>query len=162
MAKKDKDKPDKAEEETPKKGGKRVVILAAIIVAIAVLGGGAMAGGFLGGSEEAEASPTPEPTATAMELGNVVELDSVTLNLAGDDNHFLKLGVAIETDPSVGEEPPTAPVYDVVIDQFSDYTFEQLSEPSFRDSTKEQMLQRLSEIYGSDIVRVYYTEFVMQ
>ena len=143
-----------------KKGG----MLPAIIVAVAVLAGGAMAGGVIGGGSGAAAAagPAPEPTPTPMALGTVIEMDSITLNLVGEGTHFLKLGVAVELGPDTVEEPPSAPIYDVIIDLFGDYTYADLLAPDARDVTKEQLLAQLSAIYGESIVRVYYTEFVMQ
>lgn len=163
--KKDKDAEAKAASDAPEEGGKKKKgpMLPALILAVAVLAGGAMAGGLVGGGgDAAAAAPSPEPTPTAVELGMVTELESITLNLAGDDNHFLKLGVAIETGPDVAEAPVTAPIYDVIIARFSDYTFEDLSEPGVRETSKEELLADLEAIYGADIVRVFYTEFVMQ
>jgi flagellar protein FliL len=151
--------------EAPAKG-KRSMLIPAVVIALAVLGGGAMAGGFIGGgvsgADEAvadgEAAPTPTPTPTA--LGVLVELDPVTLNLA--EGRFLKLAVAVELAPGVVEPPPTAPIYDEVIEVFGPMTFDQLSQAPVRSDTKTQLLDRLSTTYGEDIVGVYYTEFVMQ
>ncbi|WP_157965067.1 flagellar basal body-associated FliL family protein [Euzebya rosea] len=152
--------------DAPEAGGgkKKGGMLPAIIVAVAVLAGGAMAGGVIGGGSGAAAAagPAPEPTPTPMVLGTVIEMDPITLNLVGEGSHFLKLGVAVELGPDTVEEPPSAPIYDVIIDLFGDYTYADLLGPDARDVTKEQLLTRLSEIYGESIVRVYYTEFVMQ
>ena len=163
--KKDKDAEAKkpAEEGAEKEGKKKGSMLPAIIVAVAVLAGGAMAGGLVGGGgDAAAAAPAPEPTPTPMELGAVTELESITLNLAGGDGHFLKLGVAIETGADVAEPPATAPVYDIIIARFSDYTMEELSEPGVRERTKEELLADLEAVFGGAISRLYYTEFVMQ
>lgn len=166
-----KKKGDEAAEATPPKDGaeaeggkKKGGMLPAIIVAVAVLAGGAMAGGVIGGGgdQAAAAEPAPEPTPTVAELGTVVELDSVTLNLAGDGTHFLKLGVAVELSPETTEPPPTAPIYDVVIAQFGTYTYDDLVNASQRDTSKDELLANLSDIYGDAISRVFYTEFVMQ
>lgn len=147
---------------------KRKMLIPVMVIALAVLGGGAMAGGFIGGglfgADEAladgEEGAAPTPTPTPSELGVLVELDAVTLNLA--EGRFLKLAVAIELAPGIVEPPPTAPIYDEVIEVFGPMTFDQLSQAPVRSDTKTQLLDRLSTTYGEDIVGVYYTEFVMQ
>lgn len=151
--------PEKAEKAA---GGKRSMLIPAVVVAIAILAAGAMAGGMIGGSDDASADtlPSEEPTEIPTELGMLVQLDSVTLNLA--EGRFLKLGVAVELGPEVLEEPPTAPIYDEVIELFSPLTFEQLSDTAVRTQTKQDLLAALGDVYGEQIVDVYYTEFVMQ
>lgn len=143
---------------------KRLLIVAGLVVALGMLGGGAMASGLVGGGSsdvgEPGATAAPAPTPTAEELGMLVQLDSITLNLAA--GRFLKLGVAVELAPGVVEEPPTAPVYDEVIELFGPMTFEQLSDAGIRNQTKTTLLAALADVYGTDIVGIYYTEFVMQ
>lgn len=151
-----------AEQAEKAAGGKRGMLIPAVVVAVAILAAGAMAGGMIGGGGDAAADtlPTEAVTEAPTELGTLVQLDSVTLNLA--EGRFLKLGVAVELAPEVLEEPPTAPIYDEVIELFSPLTFEQLSDPSVRGATKQDLLTALAEVYGEQIVDVYYTEFVMQ
>lgn len=164
MAKKKKTEEPAAEGEGQKKEkGKKGAMLPALIVAIAVLAGGAMAGGVIGGGDASEAAEMaePEPTETAPpQLGAITELDALTLNLS--DGHFLKVGVAIEWSPDVVEELPTAPVYDTMIALFGPQTRDELSPVSARDRAKDDLLEDLAEIYGEGIVRLYFTEFVMQ
>ncbi|WP_370327647.1 flagellar basal body-associated FliL family protein [Euzebya sp.] len=145
---------------------KRSMLIPAVVVALAVLGGGAMAGGLIGGggdgaeaaeTEGAEATPTPTPTP----LGTLLELESVTINLNG--GHFLKLGVAVELSAEASAtQPPTAPIYDAMIELFGPMTMEALTDPGTREGTKQTLLAALSDTYGEDIVAVYFTEFVMQ
>ena len=151
-----------AEKAEKAAGGKRGMLIPAVVVAVAVLAAGAMAGGMIGGSGNASADTLPTEAATEepTELGVLVQLDSVTLNLA--EGRFLKLGVAVELGPDVVEEPATAPIYDEVIELFSPLTFEQLSDSAVRAQTKRDLLAALGEVYGEQIVDVYYTEFVMQ
>lgn len=143
-------------------GGRRSMLIPAVVMALAVLGAGAMAGGVVGGGGDASADvlPSEEVTEAPTELGTLVQLESVTLNLA--EGRFLKLGVAIELGPDVVQEPPTAPIYDEVIELFSPLTFEQLSDGGVRERTKGELLAALAEVFGEQIVDVYYTEFVMQ
>ncbi len=141
--------------------GKRILLLVGIVALLAALGAGAMFTGLIGGEDEAAAaSPEATPTPTASELGMLVQLDSLTLNLQA--GRFLKLGVAVELAPDVVTEPPTAPIYDEVIELFGAMTLEDLSVAAVRDQTKDQLLAALGEVYGDDIVGIYYTEFVMQ
>jgi flagellar FliL protein len=142
-------------------GGGKKVLVAALVVGVAVLGAGAMAGGLIGGGGDAEASePTPAASATPAELGMLVELDALTINLA--DGRFLKVGAAVELAPEVAEEPATAPIYDALIAEFNRRTVEELTDPAVRGATKESLLGALAATYGDAIVGIYYTEFVMQ
>lgn len=141
-------------------GGRKLILVAALVVGIAVLGAGAMAGGLIGGGgREAEATE-PTPTATPDDLGMLVELEALTINLA--DGRFLKVGAAIEMAPEVTEEPPTAPIYDALIAVFNRHTVGELTDPAVRAATKADLLTSLATTYGDQIVGVYYTEFVMQ
>ena len=69
-------------------------LLPAIVVAAGLLGGGYfMSGG--GGAKAAKAAAEGATTTTTAEKhGEVVKLDSITLNLA--DGRFVKLGLALE------------------------------------------------------------------
>lgn len=158
MATKTAPEPAKTDAEEPK-GQNRLVLVFAVVGVLALLGGAAFFFGLIGGGEDAEgAEPTVEPTPT--ELGMVVQLDSLTLNLAS--GRFLKLGVAVEMAPGLTVEPPTAPIYDELIDLFAPLTFEELTIATVREETKTTLLDRLRSTYGDDIAGVYYTEFVMQ
>lgn len=154
---------DDAETTEAPKRRKRLLLIPAVVIVVAAMAGGAVAGGLIGGggagAEAAEG--TPEPTPTVSELGRVLELESVTINLTG--GHFLKLGVAVEMSPEAPEvDPPTAPIYDAMIKLFTPMTMEALTDPATRDGTKAALLGSLAEVYGEDIVGIYFTEFVMQ
>ncbi len=149
--------------EKEKGGGKKGGLVPIIVLALAILGGGAMAGGLVGGgggAATAEAAEQVEPEPEPTELGMLVELEALTLNLA--DGRFLKVSVALEMGAEVVEEPPTAPIYDAIIATFNTLTVETLSDPAQRNATKTTLLEALTPMYGEDIVGVYYTEFVMQ
>lgn len=163
MAKKKKGEDDTSavtEEVVEKGGGRKIILLAAIFVGVALLGAGAMAGGLIGGNEREAAATEPTEAPSPEDLGMLVELESLTINLA--DGRFLKIGVAIELGPDVSEEPPTAPIYDAMIAEFNRHTMGQLADPAVRAGTKANLLTSLSGTYGDQIAGVYYTEFVMQ
>ena len=112
-----------------------------------------------GGGGDAEAAEV-EATPTPSELGPLVELDSVTLNLEGGS--FLKVGLAVELSAGAAEELPTAPMYDQMIALFGRMTLDELSVAETRNAAKDDLLAAFADTYGEDIVRLYFTEFVMQ
>lgn len=155
--------------EAPAKGGKKKLI---IIVAGAVVVLGA-AYWFLAGPGKAapatETDPSAEATASAepsYELGEVVVVESISINLKG--GHYLRLGFGLQltTDamsggPS-GETFDTAKALDAAIAIYSGHTTEELAEQSMRDELKAEFIEVLKELYHEGVVDVYYTDFVTQ
>jgi len=97
-------------------------------------------------------------------VGTIVELDAVNVNLAG--GHYLRIAVSLglseEAEVHEPEEFPTAPAADFVLTAFAGRTVEELADTGGRESVREELAEALEQFYGSDIVAVYFTEFVMQ
>lgn len=154
-----------ATEEAPAKGGKKKkLIMIGAIVGVVVLGAGYW---FLAGPGKAassaaaatgiEATASPEPT---YDLGAVVVIDSISINLQG--GHYLRLGMGLQLVKSVKEAPDTAKALDAAIALYSGHTTEELSDPTIREDLKKQLGDTLFELYEGDVVSVYYTDFVTQ
>lgn len=148
-----------------KKGRKRlvVVLLAVVIVAAALFVGRPM---LLGSGSDATAKPgKPEP-------GPIVSLEPMTLNLA--DGHFLKLGLALqltkeagaEAGPSEGESASPAvdgaPAQDAAITVLGERTYAALLAPGGRTRAQQALQKEVDTRYEHKVMRVYFTEFVMQ
>lgn len=142
------------DEAPAKKGKKKLVVIG--LAALLVVGGG---GGFFfmksGASAEA-AAPAEEEVA----LGEVITADPISVNLA--DNHYLKIGVAMQVIEGPAHAPDPAPGLDATIELFSGRTITELSDPATRDALKEELVKTLEHDYHGDVVDVYFTQFVMQ
>lgn len=161
MAKEKKEPGDKGDKGKDK-GGKGMLV-PALILAAAVLGAGYMMGGKGGHGPAASAAASTTSTTSALHEGEVVKLDSITLNLA--DNRYLKVGLALQLAEGANAEKLTAHAplaLDEAISLLGERTFAQLSAPGGRAQAKEELTKRVKERFGGKVVDVYFTEFVMQ
>ena len=135
-------------EEPAKKGGKKKLIL---IVVVLLLAGGAGYWFFMKPASGAEKAPEP---------GVVVKLDAIQINLA--DDHYLKVGIALQASKDAGEELDGSKALDETIDLFSGQSMEDLSRRAIRDKMKKSLEHRLDEAYEGEVIGVYFTDFVSQ
>ena len=107
------------------------------------------------GSARGEASSAPVP-------GEVLPLQAITMNLA--DGRLLKVGLALQLAEGAGEEHPLngSVALDETITYLGAQTYAQLSPPSGRAAAKAELSRRVAERYHSEVLEVYFTEFVMQ
>jgi flagellar FliL protein len=123
--------------ETAKGGGKVKLIIIVLPVVLVI---GAAAWFFLlrgDGGEKVKAIPEPTP-------GPVVTLDPITVNLAS--GHFLKLGLALQTDASA-KEVDGSHALDLAISEFSGETIDELSSAEGRERAKRELLARIKFAY---------------
>lgn len=136
-------------DKEPKAGGgkKKLVILA--VVALLLVGGGAYFFLLRGPSTP----PKPQP-------GAVLKLDSINVNLA--DNHYLKVGLALQTTTKASADIDGSHALDIAISQLSGRQMSDLAVPAKREKAKEALVKAVSQAYEGEIMDVYFTEFVMQ
>jgi flagellar FliL protein len=102
----------------------------------------------------------------AIAEGPVVTLPEQVLNLAGNETHYLRIGVALVLEEGTSaehmeEELPIAS--DVVVDVMSAKTLEELRDPEAKTAAKEELSEKVREAYhGEKVARVIFTTFVMQ
>jgi flagellar FliL protein len=141
--------------EAPAAGGgrRKVLLLAPVLLLLVagwffVLGPGA-------GSEAAEEPAEPE-------LGEVVPLDPITMNLA--DGRLLKVGLALQlpAEPASDHEVNGSVALDEAISFLGGHTYAQLAPPAARQEAKAELSHRVAERYHDEVLEVYFTEFVMQ
>ena len=112
---------------------------------------------FLGPGAGSAQEPTPEAPA----LGEVVEREPITMNLA--DGRLLKVGLALQVVFEPKEPEVTGSVaLDEAISYLGEHTYEQLADPAARAARKKELGERISKRYHGDVVDIYFTEFVMQ
>ena len=143
-----------AEEATAKGGGRRRLVL---LVALALLATLAAAYVLVLKPDAAGAAEKPEP-------GEVLALESITLNLA--DGHYLKLGLALQMTADAGEGGhggvDGSQALDIAIEQLSGRPVEELAAGQARAKAKEELFHAIEEAYHHTVLDVYFTEFVMQ
>jgi flagellar FliL protein len=132
MAGKDADK-DKGTEE---KGGKKKIIIIAPLVLLLAAAGWFF---FLRGGEETTTLPAPE-------AGEMIEVDPITINLAG--GHFLKLGMGLQVVKGAHAAPSSAKALDLAISQFSGKTLAELSTAEGREKNKAELTARVKLAYA--------------
>ncbi|MDP1793336.1 MAG: flagellar basal body-associated FliL family protein [Acidimicrobiales bacterium] len=153
----------KAKGDEDAKGGSKKKIIAIVIVA-------ALGYKFM-------LAPKPKPAeevaagehgaaAAKIEEGGVIAIPDLTLNLAGSDTHYLRVGIALILEKGTStehfkEELPIAS--DVAVDVLSEKTWEQLNEPGSKAELKAELSEKVREAYhDSTVARVIFTSFVMQ
>lgn len=113
---------------------------------------------LLGPGSGSGEDPHAEPVA-----GEVLPLEPITMNLA--DGRLLKVGLALQLKEGAGggHGPVNGSVaLDEAITFLGEHTYEQLAAPAGRAKAKAELSARVSERYHSDVLEVYFTEFVMQ
>ena len=145
-------------EDGEKKGNSRLRI---VVIALAIL---VVAGGvyiFLGRGAETAPAATEVAVVAPVLNGAVIKLEPIFINLK--DNRFLKLGLALQTTlQGKDAELDGSMALDAAIEVFSDQDIQQLVGGPGRSELKEQLIELVSEGYGSQVSDIYFTEFVMQ
>lgn len=116
-----------------------------------------------------EVAATDEHGAAAaakIEEGGVIAIPDLTLNLAGGENRYLRVGIALILEKGTSaehfkEELPIAS--DVAVDVLSAKTYEELKEPGAKTELKAELSEKVREAYhGEAVARVIFTSFIMQ
>jgi flagellar protein FliL len=136
--------------EEEKKGGGKAKLLVIVVVLLAVVGG---AGYWFVLKPKSGPPKPPDP-------GVVVALDAIQINLA--DEHYLKLGLALQASKSAGEEVDGSKALDQAIALFSGRSMDQLARSADRQKLKHELEHRLDKAYDGDVIGVYFTDFVTQ
>lgn len=139
------------------KGRKKLVLLLGVVL---LLAGGATAWFLLLGPGASAEAAEPEAEHEEVELGDVVTVEPISINLA--DGHYLKLGLGLQAVADVAHEPDGSIALDAAITLYSGRSIEELSDPTAREALKAELLHTLEEEYHHEVVDVYFTEYVMQ
>lgn len=149
--------PDLEPEDTeapPRRRRGRVLVLLPVLLAVA----GAVWFLFLRGGEE---EPPAEP-----EEGQVVEVAQMTVNLAGDDLHYLRFAFALVLAPDVAGpdvEPRYPLVKDAALSVAQSFTQQELRTPEGTERLRSELTARAQEVYPDGLVlRVVLTELLVQ
>jgi len=98
--------------------------------------------------------------------GSIVTVPELVLNLAGPEQHYLRVGAALVLEKGVNAESFTEEIplaSDVLVDVLSAKTPEELTKPGVKTELKAELSEKVREAYeGKKVVRVVFTSFVMQ
>ncbi len=149
--------PAETAEAAPK--GKKGLVMIVVPVLLAVVAAWYFVLGPGSGGSAAEEKPKKA------ELGEVVALDPITMNLA--DGRLLKVGLALQLplEPPAGGghgEFSGSVALDEAIAFLGEHTYAQLAAPAARQAAKKELSHRVNERYHHGVLEVYFTEFVMQ
>ncbi len=128
---------------------------------------GAGANGAGGGQGESDPSPRLERQSDLpRSTGQVLPLPPFVVNLSDPTGkRYLRLGMEVEVNQDVGEvlKKQTPKVRDAVIMLLAGKTFADVSSAEGKVLLKAEVAARLNQILGgSYVVRVYFTEFVVE
>ena len=144
------------------KGGKSNLVPALVLAAGLAAGGYFMGGG--GGAAapvDAEVVEEPEPEVLP---GETVEVESMSLNLAG--GHYLKIGVAVQLVEGISAEEfhlhEVPKIRDLIIATAGGRDMEELSTAAGREALKAELLRGAQELHEEEVYDLFLTELVMQ
>lgn len=135
-----------------------------------MIGGGLLA---LGAVYNFVLKPAPEPAPEALAMvevvpieGEIIELPEMVINMQGGDVTYVRLGVALvleEGTLAADFEAESAIAKDVILDDLSSRTAEELQTAEGKQMVKEEISLKVREAYGdAKVVRVLFTALVMQ
>ncbi len=153
---------DDNEEEEESGGGKKKMIIIGVVV-LAALGGAYQFVLKPPPPEEAVEAVDEEPELVE---GEIVQMEELILNTAGEPPGFLRVGLAVVLEEGVAMadfeiDQPIA--QDIAVEYLSSLTTEELRAPGGRQAAKEELGSLMRAAYDdSTVVRVLFTSFVMQ
>lgn len=149
--------PEPAEGEAA--GGKKksklvIVIIAAVVLLVALIGAKSMMG------HKKPAGP-PKPVE-----GKELALDSFLVNLAGNNDHYLKATISLGLQKGVDEKTitdHTAAIRDCVLSILTSKHRKDLSGTSDEEALKVELKDGINKVLAKpDVVNIYFTEFATQ
>lgn len=155
--------PEPEAAQPTKKGGNKgkwVRMIGVLIVVAAVGGYWFLMGPGAGTADDAAAAPAGP---VEYELGEVLVVEPISINLEG--GHYLRLGLGLQLTADAGTHGPainSAKALDAAIALFSGRTMEELADGANRETLKRQLTSTLKTLYDDQVVGVYYTDFVTQ
>jgi flagellar FliL protein len=161
MAKKPKEpkgQPDAAEGEEKKGGGKKKIIIMVVVLLI----GGVAAKFFIFKPEPAAAVPE------VVELveGEVIPVETFTINLGGADSHYGRIGFAVVLAEGANAEHAKVrlPILrDAALTILAGYTADELVSQEGMDHLREALSEQAKEILGEEeAIKVVLTEVLVQ
>lgn len=152
---------EQVEETTEEKGGKKKLVM--IVVPIVVVIAGA-AGFFLRGGDTAEAA-VPTTTIPVVE-GDVIEVDTMTVNLIGEEGRYARIGFAVVLDSTadsgaVGKKMPL--MRDATLMVMTEFDSAELQTAEGMDRLRQELSEAVVAIFpDGEVIRAVLTELIVQ
>lgn len=145
----------------PKRRSRLVLALLAVIVLVVLGVGGYL---FLGG---AGASPTEaDPTEAPDVEGAIVEVGTLTTNLAGPSPRYARVGIALVLDATADPaavEARVALVKDAAISEIGSSDAAALQTAEGTEALRQGLARRVAELFpDGEVLRVVLTELLVQ
>jgi flagellar FliL protein len=147
-------------EETPAKGGKKKLVMIVVPI-IVVIGTGA--GFFLRGSDTAEAAV---PTTLPVVEGEVIEVDTMTVNLVGEEGRYARVGFAVVLDSTaesgaVGMKVPL--MRDATLTVMTGFDSAELQTAAGMERLRHELSDAIVAIFpDGEVIRAVLTELIVQ
>jgi flagellar FliL protein len=151
---------EQVEEPTEKTGGKKKLVM--IVVPIVVVIAGA-AGIFLRGGETAEAAV---PTTVPVVEGDVIEVDTMTVNLVGEEGRYARVGFAVVLDATaesgaVGVKVPL--MRDATLTVMTGFDSTELQTAEGMERLRHELSDAIVAIFpDGEVIRAVLTELIVQ
>lgn len=170
MARKKKQKDAPVEGEAPAAGGGRVNTI--LLVVVVLFAGAAAYGLFLkptpapaAAEDAAAAEPTPEASPEPVE-GEVIDVATMTINLAGEDLRYARLGFAVVLE-SMADPAGVAGRFpllkDAAITEVSTFTPDELRTSDGVARLRSTLSEEAVELFpDGEVLRVVLTELIVQ
>ena len=152
---------EQVEETTEKSGGKKKLVM--IVVPIVVVIAGA-AGFFLRGGDTAEAA-VPTTTVPIVE-GEVIEVDTMTVNLVGEEGRYARVGFAVVLDSTaesgaVGMKVPL--MRDATLTVMTGFDSTELQTAAGMERLRQELSDAIVAIFpDGEVIRAVLTELIVQ
>ncbi|MGF1666973.1 MAG: flagellar basal body-associated protein FliL [Acidimicrobiia bacterium] len=141
-------------------GGKKKIILM-VVPALLAIGGGAFF--FLGGSDDASA---PTTTTIAPIEGEVITIETLTVNLVGEENRYARLGFAVVLDSlaDAGAVESKLPLLqDAAIGVMVHYDSTTLQSVEGQEQLRQELTDASIALFpDGEVLRAVLTELIVQ
>ena len=151
---------EETEETTEKGRGKKKLVMIAVPIVVVLAGA---AGFFLRGGEPAEAAV---PTTIPIVEGDVIEVDTMTVNLVGEEGRYARVGFAVVLDATaesgaVGKKMPL--MRDATLTVMTGFNSAELQTAEGMERLRDELSDAVVAIFpDGEVIRAVLTELIVQ
>ena len=151
---------EQVEETTEKTGGKKKLVMIAVPIVVVIA---AAAGFFLRGGDTAEAAV---PTTVPVVEGEVIEVDTMTVNLVGEEGRYARVGFAVVLDSTaesgaVGMKVPL--MRDATLTVMTGFNATELQTAEGMERLRHELSDAIVAIFpDGEVIRAVLTELIVQ
>ena len=155
------EQPEATEETQEKKSGGKKKLIMIVLPIVVVLAGAA--GFFLRGGDTAEAAV---PTTIPVVEGDVIEVDTMTVNLIGEEGRYARVGFAVVLDSTadsgaVGKKMPL--MRDATLTVMTDFDSIELQTAAGMERLRQELSNAVVALFpDGEVIRAVLTELIVQ